>query len=436
MILNKIKKLKQIRFIQDVAILQVGSIVGTGLSMISSIIFARVLGPSTYGTYSLVFAFVGLVGLFMDWGAGYGALTLLAEAHARQDKQEVKNVIIYFFKISFFSTIIIGLIAAILAPWITNLAYQEPHIGYLARFVILASVVRLFYALIIAILQVLRKMKKLTILENVNKIFYTLIPVAFVLLGMGVFGIVLGYFITALLFLIFSLVLYIILSKRNSLFPTLREIATDLFKVKIKKYFIFGFAIAIDKNIGSLYTTLPLIIAGAFVATQDIAFFKIAWGLIGMSGILLGPISRLLNVQLPQSKAQGTENLKKAFWRSSLGSLLISIPITIVMVVLAKPVIVLFYGQEFAPSVNFVYILAVHLLVSGLSVGAGPMYRTLNKMKVTISINAALIIVGSPIFYWLIKTYTATGLALSYVIWQGIANLLAVFVLSRIMKKI
>lgn len=433
---NKITSLRNTKFVQDVAILQTGSIIGTLLSIISSVIFARILGASLYGTYSLVFAFVALMGIFMDWGVGYGSLILLAEAYSKKDKNKIKDIIIYFLKIFVISTVLLGFVIMFVMPLIADLIYNEPHIGYLARWIVLASMCRIFYSLMVVIFQVTRKMKYLTILENVNKSFYTLIPILFVIIGGGVFGIVFGHFITAILFLIFSIITYIVLTKRNPIFPSILEICKDFFKVKTRKYFWFGFTMAVDRNIGRLNALLPITIAGVFMPTDEIAFFKIAVGLAAMSSVILSPVSRLLNVQLPQSKTQSYTHLKKAFYKSTLGSFLISIFIAIVLIIVSKPLVLLFYGEEFISSVKLIYFLSIHVAISGLGVGLGAMYRTLNKMKTTIKINTILTIVGLPLFYLLIKNFGIWGLLATYIVWKGAANIIAYIVIVKIINKL
>jgi O-antigen/teichoic acid export membrane protein len=204
--------------------------------------------------------------------------------------------------------------------------------------------------------------------------------------------------------------------------------------IKIKKYFLFGFSVALDRNIGSLYTTLPLLIAAAFIPTEQVAFFKIAVGFVGLPAIFLGPISRLLNVQLPQSKALSYEHLKTAFNRTIKGSFLVAVVLALGAVILAKPLIILFYGQQFEASSVLVPILALDILFSGLSVANGPMFRTLNKMKTIISMNVAFIVLGSPILYFVIKSFGVFGLAWSYVLWSGLANVCAFLVLRKNLK--
>jgi O-antigen/teichoic acid export membrane protein len=434
--LDKINEIKSISFVKDVSILQVGSMAGTLLSALTSVVFARVLGPALYGTYSLIFAFAGLAGLFMSWGSSYGGLTLFVEAYARKDKIKIMEVIVYFFRISLIAAIIVSLLSMFLAAPITKIIYGNAHIGNLARWIILLSIIEVFYSLIIIILQGIRKIKYLTILENINKFLSALIPITFVLMGMGLAGIVLGQVITAIIFFIFSISLYVIFSNRNKLFPQPKDIIINFFKVKIKKYFTFGFSIAIDKNIAGLCTLLPTIIAGSFITTNEIAFFKVAVGLTTMSLIILSPVSRLLNVQFPKSKTQGISQLRKIFYRTTKWSLLISVLIAICLIIFSKFVIILFYGKEFAFSAHLVYLMSLLAAISGIGVVLGPIYRTLNKMKITIILNTILVLIGLPIFYLIIKNYGIWGLTISYIAWQGLSNVLGFFIIARIIDKL
>ena len=55
-------------FVRDSLILQVGTLFGTGLSILTSIIIARLLGVITYGEYALLGALLGVLTIFTDAG--------------------------------------------------------------------------------------------------------------------------------------------------------------------------------------------------------------------------------------------------------------------------------------------------------------------------------------------------------------------------------
>ena len=263
------------KFVKDAATLQFGSFIGTGLSVLGSIIYARVLGVDGYATYALIFAFAGLMEISINVGTNQSTLTLLAEAYANQNKQKIVDILAYYFKVTILVSVLIGAIIIAISPFLTTKLYSSSEIGKLARVIVLADITKVFFGMYIIVLQVVRRIKRLAIIENINKISFVVVPASAVMLGLGLWGLVFGHLIAAVGFLIYSLVAYGLFKVKEPLLPTWKEIIGNLGKVKVGYYFKFGFLIAVDKNLGSLYSTLPIFILGIFNLEQ-VAFFKIA----------------------------------------------------------------------------------------------------------------------------------------------------------------
>jgi len=389
--ISRFKDFIKISFVQDVSILGIGKFFSIFLGVISSVVLARLLHPELYGIYGLVFSFIGLIGIFMNWGGNYASLTLLAEAYAKKDKQEIKNILTYFTEVTILAICIIGILSIIFAPFLTGLLYDNSQVGHWARIVLLAGFLTVIYSLLVIVLQITRKMKQLTILETFNRFIYILFSIIFVLLGFGLTGIVWGYFISAFIFLILSIFLYSFLFKKDDLLPSLKQIFLNFGKIEFKKYFNFGFLIAVDKNLSFLISFLPIIFLGIFASVQEVGYFKIALGYITIPLVLLGPVSRLLSIQLPKSKSYDLQIMKKHFYKTSFYSGLISILLVIPFIILAPYLIKLFYGLEYIPSIKLVYYVAFLTAFSGFGVGLGSFYRTVNKIKTAIIINICYI---------------------------------------------
>jgi len=431
--ISRFKDFIRISFVQDVSILGIGKFLSILLSVVSSIILARLLQPELYGIYGLIFAFVGLIGIFMNWGGNFASLTLLAEAYAKKDKQEIKNILTYFIKITFWAICIVGVLSIVFTPFLTELLYHNSQMGYWVRIVLLASFLTIIYSLLVVILQSIRKIKQLTILETFNKFIYILLPIIFVLLGWGLTGVVWGYFIPAFIFLILSIFIYSFLAKKDKLLPSLEQIFSNFRKIKIKKYFNFGFLIAVNQNLSRFHSLLPVIFLGIFASMQDVGYFKIALGYITISSMALEPISRLLNVQLPKSKSYSLQIFKEHFYKTSFYSGLISILLVIPFVVLAPYLIKFFYGEEYIQSIRLVYYLAIFVAFSGFGIGLGPFYRTVNKMKIPIIINTFQIILMTLLIIILVKNYSSLmAITLSFII----STVLFLFIHFLIIKNI
>ncbi|MBU2472970.1 oligosaccharide flippase family protein [Patescibacteria group bacterium] len=435
--ISRFKDFIKISFVQDVGILQIGKFFSIFLSIASSVILARLLKPELYGTYGLIFAFVGLVGIFMNWGGSFASLTLLSEAYAKKDKQEVKNILTYFVKVTLLAICIVGILSVFLAPFLTSLLYNNSQIGNWARIVLLASFLGVIYGLLVIVLQSIRKIKQLTILETFSKFVYTLLPIIFVFLGFGLTGIVWGHFISAFIFLVLAIFLYSFLIKKDELLPSLSQIFLNFRRINFKKYFNFSFLIALDKNIGRFLSLLPVIFLGIFASMQDVGYFKIALGYIAIPSMILEPIARLLTVQLPKSKSYNLQTLKEHFYKTTLYSGLISVLLFVPFVVLAPYLIKLFYGLEYIPSIQLAYYLSVLIALSGFSVGLGAFYRTVNRMKTSITINICYAILIILLIFILIKFYNPLIAVISSLVICNVFSLaLHFYIIRKIFNKV
>lgn len=430
---NKIKYFWKKAFVKDVAILQLGSIFSTGLSFVASVVFAQVLGANNYGIYSIVFAFTGLIGMFLDFGTGYASITLIAEAYAKDDKKEIKNILTYFIRVTIVVNLLIGGTALILSPYFTNLLYRSnpeigvlaPQIGRYARLVLGAVIIRVMFSMMTIVMCATRKIKALTITENLNKIFYKFMPIAFVLMGMGVFGIVFGHFVSAAIFLVGSIIYYQYLTDKDKLLPTLGEIFYNKEKIEMWRYFKFGLQIAITKNQGVIFKALPLLFLARYTSTQAVGHFKLALSYITIPMLLISCVSRILNVQLPKSRVISRKLLKEHFVKTAVYSFLIGICLLAPFVVMAPILIKFFYGVEFIPSIRISYYLSFYVVIAMFFIGNGPIYRAIYKVKAAVIINGIVIFAGVPIIFWAIKNYGINGMIWTQILWVNIASIIS-----------
>ncbi len=440
---NKIKYLWAKAFIRDVAILQFGSLFSTGLSVIASIIFARVLGAGNFGLYSIIFAFAGLVGMFLDFGTSYASITLIAEAYARGDKKEIKNILTYYIRVTLAVDLFIGGIAIIFSPYFTNLLYRSnpgigalaPQIGHYARLVLGAMILGMIYSMATSVMYATRKIAALTISENINKIFIKFLPVVFVLMGMGLFGIVFAHFITAAIFFIASIIFYEHLLAKDKLLPNFKEVFFNKEKIEMWRYFKFGFQIAISKNLAALFSYLPMLFAAKYIAPSEIACFGLALSYVGIPMLLVSCVSRLLNVQLPKSRVLSRKLLKEHFIKTAIYSLLIMIGCSIFIVLFASFLVRFFYGNEYLQAIKMSYYLIFYVILSSAFIGVGPIYRTMYKVKIAIIIDGAIIVVGIPIIFWAIKNYGINGLIWTQILWHNITAFITFFYAIKLLNQ-
>jgi O-antigen/teichoic acid export membrane protein len=432
---KKIKRLFQMRFIKDLMVMQVGNFISTGLSLVASIVYARILGVESYAAYALIFSFVALVNIFINIGASQTALTLMAESWAKRDKEEIKFLGAFFIK-SGLLVLIIGAAIAIMMPTLTAKLYQHPEIGRLARFIIFGNLIQISWNFYCIAMQVVRRIKRLTLMENYYNLLNILLPVALVLMGFGLSGLVWGYFIGSAVFAVYAVFAYRRLRLAEPLLPGWREMLLAWDKKRFVYYFRFGFLIAVDKNISGFYSTLPYTILGIF-NLRYVAYLKVALACAQIPLLAIGPVSRLLMVQLPQSKAYSFKILRRDYLRSIIGSMLICAAISLPLMFVAKYLIFLVYGSSFMAAVALTYPFLIANIINGAGVADAPIFRTLHLLKPVIVINATIIAVGGLAIFCSLKYLPINMAVYPIAFWLPTATVIAItYCLMKLDKKI
>ena len=417
-------------FVKNVATLQIGSFAGTFVQAVVGLFLARLLQPELFGIFSLAFGLAAIGGILVSAGTQDAATSLVGAAYANKDREETKDTLAFFLKIGIIAGLLIILISAFL-PAISAKLYHNSYIGIYAAIIIFATIFSsLFFALSQIGLQVTGKIKALTALIVSDQVLRYSLSLALVMAGWGVLGAVSGHLMGTLLIFIALIFLWQKVRK-NSELPDLREIILAIKKVRLKKYLGFTAWVTLDSNLASLYMALPIIITGIYVVPAEVTFFKLAFGLMNLALSLLGPVSVLLNVEFPKMVVGDYKNLKKNFIKVSLYSVLLSSVLTLGTIVVSPLVFKFLYGKSFLPSIKYVFGLGIYGALFGIGVGLGPMWRAINKVKVSILINLIVLGLGVPLGIFLVKNWGTWGAIIMVTIWFTVSHFVSFIYLLR-----
>lgn len=435
MIKQKFNYFLQHRLVRSVATLQVGSFGGTIIQAVAGILIARLLQPELLGVYSLAFGLAAMTSLIVGAGIQEAVSSLLGRAYAQKDEAEIKNILSFMFKITFFAALIVFIFSTLL-PSISNKLYGSSVIGIYALIIVVAVVLSsFFFTLVYSAFQVTGKIKSLTYLIVVDQSLRTGLSLILVVAGLGVLGAVSGHLIGALIIFISSAWLFRNFRMKDFIFPDLRRLIIGTRDVSVKKYFGFTFWVALDRNMGNLFMALPVILTGIYVSASEVSFFRLAFGYVNLALSLLGPISVLLNVEFPKLQIENKEKLAENFKKVSLCGFGLSVILTIGAVIVSPIAFKILYGENFLPSVPYVSGLIIYGALYGIGVGLGPMWRAINKVKISIMINFVILGSGIPLGLWLIKNYGLWGVVIMVTVWFSVSHLISFFYLSRKLRE-
>ncbi len=421
-------------FVKNVATLQMGSFSGTVVQAAIGILIARLLQPELFGIYSLAIGMAGMTSLILGMGIQEAVSSLLGRAYARKDGVEIENILSFMLKITFIAALVVILISAFL-PNIAGRLYGNSVIGVYAAIVVVASVFSsLLFTLTYSSFQVTGRVKSLGLLILSDQSLRYALSLIFVLAGFGVLGAVSGQLAGAMVIFVASAILFANISKREPLFLGLNRLLNSVARSDVKKYFGFTFWVALDRNMGNVYMALPVILTGVYATASEVSFFKLAFGYTNIVLSLLGPISVLLNVEFPKIQVQDKKQLYSNFKKVSLYSLGLSVLLTIGAAIVSPFAFRVLYGESYVPSIKYIFGLIAYGSLFGIGVGLGPMWRAINKVKVSILINSVILGAGIPLGLWLIKNYGLWGSVIMVTVWFSVSHIVSFVYLIRKLK--
>jgi O-antigen/teichoic acid export membrane protein len=229
-------------------------------------------------------------------------------------------------------------------------------------------------------------------------------------------GVFWGQLLASLTFAGLAYATYRWLASWDPLVPPVGVLAREVWRHRfnVGPEFRSGLAVALDKNLVSLYTLGPILLLGVFATTDAVGLLRVALSYLAVPLLALGAVSRLLMVKFPDLEATNPKRVRRFFLQVTAAAGGISILLTLPFVLLAPWLIGLLYGTEFELAAQLVPLLALDPLLAGFGIAAGPIFRTFGRNIWAVYANLVVLAVGLPLAYWATQSYGLAGAALSY----------------------
>src|SRR3989338_3295557 len=314
-LINLFRNFFGIKFNREVAALQVSKALALLAGFAGSVIFAWHLGPSQYGIYAIIFSLAGLISALVNFGVWPTTVNLLSEALGLGDREEVKNLVIYFLKVQLILTNFLWLLVIFFSHYIVGWVYKDQSFSFYLQIAAIINMLSIPFPLLTLAYQVFREINRLAAWETAKKFVSVIAGVLFVVAGIGVVGIFYGLLLSEASFFIASLIAIRWVQINHPLFPKTREIFRDFWRVSIVKYLRFGLLISVDKNLNNYVENLPGFILGVFSTPEQAGFFKVASTIGSLPQVFSSNVSRMLSSILPYKEAQTAGSIRHFYHR-------------------------------------------------------------------------------------------------------------------------
>ncbi|MFI5412675.1 MAG: oligosaccharide flippase family protein [Candidatus Micrarchaeales archaeon] len=244
-----------------------GRFISLFLAGVAFIVVARILGPSTYGIYTLAISFSGFFGSVADLGVGMAINKFIAEYTAKKKKAEIDSVISNGYLSVLITGLFFTLIAFSMSHFIAMHLLGNANQQYVIQVVSFCILGAMLFSLSYNIMIGFGKGYYVAIVIITQSLVQAILSIILSITGFGaiapIFGILIGYMVSV------AVVILILLAK----FKT--KIVKPSIK-RLKELLGFSYAISIYNILRGIVWNLSPIILGVFATIIVVGNFGVA----------------------------------------------------------------------------------------------------------------------------------------------------------------
>jgi O-antigen/teichoic acid export membrane protein len=279
------------------------------------------------------------------------------------------------------------------------------------RIVALGGLPAVAYNVATTSLQSVRRMGTLAVVENVDIVLARALPLAAVLAGWGLRGLLAASVAGGVLSAAHALYQYRRTAVGQHAFPAFGSLARAAWRVPFRRYFRFSALAVVDKNVAQFFGQTPMLFLGRWAGPEQAAYFGIAARVFTLLAAFHGAAAKVFSVRLAQEHAAGgPAATRRLFWRTSLtwGGLA---TLMAAGMMLTLPVFRWFYGPEALPSALLVAVFGLLQAKQGFTVALGSIFLIMDRVATNVIAKLPLLAVALPIGAVLVQRWGALGAA-------------------------
>jgi O-antigen/teichoic acid export membrane protein len=390
----------------------VATLASKGLSLLRQLVLARLLVPADFGLVGYAAIIIGILQLFKEMGFSSALI------YRKDDVEEAANVT---FVVVILSSLALFGISWVGAPWAASFFRNNALIDVL-RALAFTLVISSISQVPLTLMAKGMGFKKKVIPEIIAGVAGSGVSVVLAVMGYGVWSIVYGQIITAVLT---SLLVWFFCPWRPSL-AYKPGVARELWN--------YGKHIIGSQIMVFLITNIDDAFIGRFKGDASLGTYTLAYDL---SNLPATHLSRTVGqVMFPAfSRIQGdAEKLKNVFFKSMKYVSLAAIPIAIITMVFAEDFIVVAYGSKWFRAVTPLRWLTVYGLARAIAVNMGNVFKVGGRPKWLLYIASWRLGMMVALLYPAIHFYGVTGVAALSAVVSVVDFALSMFLTNRVIN--
>lgn len=406
----------------------------SAISFLSSIIFARLLGPDKYGLYTYMIWLTGTITAFLGLGLGGTITKFLPEYYHNYKVEQGKKFLKALFKIQIIVIAIMSVLLVVSIPlWKDKLLNIN---GNDLNILLIISIISILPSALLALyISSIQALQRFDVFSRVSIIFQSLGFVLNVLIII-LFKDVKYILIVVLLMTIGQVVIYA--RQINKLLGHCGNYSNQVEESSLDRRRILNYAKYMYINIiwqQVVFTKSEIFFLGIYSSASEIAIYGVAFGLVNIVSSLFRPLMEVLNNIFSNLVAKNDkvtlENIVNTVTRYFI---IVLIFVLISAITLSKEVIILMYSNQFFNVATVFLILLIGFVITqGLGI-AGSIPFLVEKQKFIINMGIVVGIVNLLLDFLLIPTAGAIGAAIANTITQSLSAFIGYLYIKKIIN--
>jgi len=366
-----------------------GNGMNQALSLLFSIILARILVPDDFAAIALILAVTAILQVIADFG-----ISVAIVQRPEIDKKLLDSA--FFLNITFFSVMSI-LIIMISDPFSKyyNLMLLVPLMNIAAITFWLDGLSSFYRVLLLRDIN----FRAISIIKMVSTIGYGSVAIGFAMLDYGAFSIMWGKLFASLITLTF-------------LFVIKRYIPKSLGSIReVGKLFQFGVWVVIGRVLGQSSSQFDRLLIGKILPSQALGGYYMAQRLTTtLPNLLTSTIDQVMFPMYSNAK-NDPSIIERGYWKGLSVSSIIFLPITSIIAAFAKPLIWILLGEKWLYIVPIVQILSIFAATQTLGGGLFSSVIYASNMPQLNPLVNTFRILFLPLFIWIGSRWNIEGIA-------------------------
>mgnify|MGYP002624496286 CR=1 FL=1 len=321
------------------------------LQFVSNLVLARLLLPSDFGAIGLLYVFTNLSAIVINGGFGSALIQ-------KKNPTDLDYTSVFWW--NFVSAIIIYAVLFCSAPAIGRF-YQMPELVAVLRVQSITLIILAFSMVQSTQLQKNLRFRELSIRSIISTLVGTVVAIIMAFLGFGIWSLVANNVVNALV--------SVILLWRLSLWRPHRSFSWSA----LWQLFSFGGLMALSYFVETIYSSILSLLLGRWYSPSQLGYYTQAHKLEQVPTSALSNIVSSVSFPLFSQLQDDKTRLRNILRKNITTIMYLNVPLMIMLLVVAKPLIIILYGDKWYTSIEYFQILCL----------GGAMY-TLNSLVLNV----------------------------------------------------